>query len=79
MLKNNVWTGDVLFSQAVAHLLSSPQRRLTTLFGMGRGSSTSLSSPDQTLLYCYYSLKPEEDKPRFAWKSQIPNPKIQNW
>ena len=37
--------GNVLFSHRVAPILSSPLRRLTTLFGMGRSRSTSLSSP----------------------------------
>ena len=34
--------GIVLFSQAVAHLLSSPQRRFTSEFGMDRRGSTAL-------------------------------------
>ena len=38
-------TGNVLFSQGQAQL-SSPRKCLTSVFGMGTGVSTSLSSPD---------------------------------
>ena len=40
-------SGNFLLSQAVAHQVSSTLRSLTSVFGMGTGGSSLLSSPDK--------------------------------
>ena len=47
-------TGDVLFSQAVTHQVSSALRSLTTVFGMGTGGASSLLSPQmaESINFC---------------------------
>ena len=55
-------SGDFIFSQAVSSQLSSAPKSLTTVFGMGTGVSSSLSSPEVSqipsgLPYC--TLKTE--------------------
>ena len=41
-------SGDVLLSRAVAHQVSSALRSLTTVFGMGTGVTSLLSSPNSS-------------------------------
>ena len=48
-LTKNKKTGNLLFSQGQAQL-SSPLKCLTSVFGMGTGVSTLLSSPDFLIL-----------------------------
>ena len=63
-----IWTkkfpGNVLFSHRVAPILSSPLRRLTTLFGMGRSRSTSLSSPGKYKFPVFFCALSAEEKSR---------------
>ena len=47
-------TGNALSSQSVSRQVLSAYECLTTVFGMGTGGSTQLSSPD-ILLSMYYS------------------------
>ena len=41
--------GDDLFSQAVAHQVSSALARFTTVFGKGTGGTMPLASPSRLL------------------------------
>ena len=43
--KNKI-TGNVLSSRAASHQVLSPQKSLTTVFGMGTGVTSTLLSPD---------------------------------
>ena len=49
-------TGDFLSSQDVSIQVLSAFECLTTVFGMGTGGSTQLSSPDMLLKDCSGSL-----------------------
>ncbi len=46
ILTASLWPGSVLLSQRVAPSLSSALKSLTSVFGMGTGGTSSLSSPD---------------------------------
>lgn len=47
-----LWSGNDLFSQDPAVQVSSALERFTSLFGMGKGGSAPLESPEQD-----YSIK----------------------
>ena len=50
-------TGDVLFSQAVTHQVSSALKSLTTVFGMGTGVTSSLLPPDIRFVEVYPQIR----------------------
>ena len=57
-------TGNYLLSQAVSHQVSSTWKSLTSVFGMGTGGSSLLSSPD-SLKVCTFKTKQCSDA--FLW------------
>ena len=52
-----IWTGNVLFSQAASHQVSSALESLTSVFEMGTGGSSPPLSPDLFLYSFYLKLK----------------------